>query len=65
MTKEELNKLSKEELIQQVLFLQKDLIHAREDAKIKISFRDHEIKLLESEVRRLSGSSGEKKLILN
>ena len=55
MTKEELNKLSKEELIQQVIFLQKDIEHAKEDFNIKLSFRDHEIKLLEYEVKRLSG----------
>ena len=63
MTKEELNKLSKEELIQQVIFLQKDLAHAKEDFELKLSFRDHEIKLLEYEVKRLGG--GEKKPILN
>lgn len=55
MTKEELNKLSKEELIQQVLFLQKDIEHAREDFNLKLSLRDHEIMLLEHEVKRLSG----------
>lgn len=54
MTKEELNKLSKEELIQQVLFLQKDIEHAREDFNLKLSLRDHEIMLLEYEVKRLS-----------
>lgn len=63
MTKEELNKLTKKELIQQVLFLQKDIEHAKEDFNLKLSFRDHEIKLLEYEVKRLSG--GEKKVILN
>ena len=55
MTKEELNKLTKKELIQQVLFLQKDIEHAKEDFNLKLSFRDHEIKLLEYEVKRLSG----------
>ena len=62
MTKEELNKLSKEELIQQVLLLQKDIEHAREDFNLKLSLRDHEIMLLEYDVKRLSGGES---IILN